>query len=167
MNGVSIELLRENVENGETVMAGEYFAGRNASAVSEKLKFVMLDERFGYMTAYFDNRSNTVVVIGKSYFLVDNFTAKIFLTKPVICDFRSQNGALLDSVAMHYFSKYLFYCNLTRKAVPNDTNKVSGPAEISVPAMISLRFNGAHSFNKPIPVRIPPRQRQPIGKTSF
>lgn len=157
---LNVYLLRESF--GNTVVGRNFFTTHN-SGVSESLQFAMPDEKFGYMTAYYDNRSHAVVVVGKGYFAWENQTSNTLRIRPAICDFRSSNGTLLYSVPLHYFTTYLFYCNLTRPASTNLMGQAIRPWP-AVPEAISLRLIGGRSFNQTIPVRMPPSAKHQMGR---
>lgn len=106
----------------------------------EYMTLHMIDANFGYMSAYYDSRSNAVVVLGKVHIKWINSTHNI--VRDAMCDFYSENQTFVRSVPMHHFTSYLFYCNLTANA--------------TIPRAVSLRLVHDSELKQPIAVRIPP-----------
>lgn len=96
------------------------YSNQNLTPTYEYLPLSMIDTRFGYMSAYYDNRSNAVVVFGKVFLTWLNAT--VYVAKNATCDFYGENEAFVHSVNLYYFTTYMFYCNLSRNAtVPRDS----------------------------------------------
>lgn len=116
------------------------YSNQNRPSAMENLILKMIDTRFGYMNAYYDNRSDAVVVFGKVFFSSPNETE--LLIKNAICDFYSENETFLYSVNLHYFTTYMFYCNISENA--------------TIPSAVSLRLAEFDQRNQPVEILMPP-----------
>jgi hypothetical protein len=108
----------------------------------EHLTVTMIDTYYGYVSAYYDNRSYAVIVLGKVYLTWLN--ASYYVPRPSMCDFYSKSGAFSHAVPLHFFTSYLFYCNLSRNAT-------------NIPHAVSLRLlNDSEALYRPVIIRVPP-----------
>lgn len=60
----------------------------------------MADAHFGYLSAYYNNRSNAVVVFGKVWLTWLN--SSYYVTPDALCDFYSEYATIMYSVRLHY-----------------------------------------------------------------
>lgn len=105
-----------------------------------KLKFFLLTEEIGFMSAYYDNRTHKVVLLGKAWVNRINGT----LDLPAIdCILRFQGKSRPVVVQMNFFTTYIFYCPLSSKEIPqataiafrNDFRKLQISKEVFIPVL--------------------------------
>lgn len=108
------------------------FADFNASNadVGNSLKFHLLTDEIGYMTAYYDNRTHKVVLLGKAWIKPDKSG------QPTIyCILHYENQHQPTVVRMEFFTTYIYYCALPSKEIPDAVALVfrSDSANSSIP----------------------------------